>query len=234
MMASHHWIAGGGALKGLFFGILLAFPAAAGADGAGGTRSRLLNRSTAWEIDRWSPLIAEASARFGIPQEWIRHVMRAESGGRTTLDGEPIRSRAGAMGLMQLMPRTWSEMRAAHGLGPDPREPRDNILAGTAYLRAMYDRFGYPGLFAAYNAGPARYAEHLATGRRLPLETLAYAAAVGPAPPRRSVAIAIPSRSNDVFVMRVKFGPQTVEASPPPAAGNALFVRLSTVPAASD
>ena len=58
------------------------------------------------------------------------------------------------MGLMQLMPATWAAMRAEHGLGHDPHDPRDNILAGTAYLRAMYDRFGYPGLFAAYNAGP--------------------------------------------------------------------------------
>jgi soluble lytic murein transglycosylase-like protein len=129
-------------------------------------------------LDRWAGPIAEASARFGIPAQWIRRVMRAESGGRTHLDGRPIVSRAGAMGLMQLMPGTWREMRSALGLGHDPHQPRDNILAGTAYLRAMYDRFGYPGLFAAYNAGPARYAAHLATGRRLPRETVAYVASV--------------------------------------------------------
>src|SRR5574338_368717 len=157
-MVSHRWIAGGGALRSLalLVALLAASPAAAG------------------PLDRWNGYIAEASARFGVPAEWIRRVMRAESGGRTTLDGGPIRSRAGAMGLMQLMPRTWSEMRAAHGLGPDPHEPRDNILAGTAYLRAMYDRFGYPGLFAAYNAGPGHYARHLSTGGALPAETTAY------------------------------------------------------------
>jgi hypothetical protein len=44
----------------------------------------------------------------------------------------------------------------------DPHAPRDNILAGTLYLRLMYDRFGYPGLFGAYNAGPGRYASYLA------------------------------------------------------------------------
>jgi len=123
---------------------------------------------------RWRPIVAEASARFGVPQLWIEQVMRAESGGRTTLDGRPITSRAGAMGLMQLMPGTWAAMRARLGLGGDPHSPRDNIMAGTAYLRMMYDRFGYPGLFAAYNAGPGRYAEHLATGRPLPTETRAY------------------------------------------------------------
>src|SRR3546814_21045489 len=46
------------------------------------------------------------------------------------------------------------------------------------YLRLMYDRFGYPGLFAAYNAGPGRYADHLSTGRPLPGETRAYLTAL--------------------------------------------------------
>lgn len=133
-------------------------------------------------LDRWDRHVAEASARFGVPAEWIRRVMRAESGGRTTLAGRPIVSRAGAMGLMQLMPGTWADMRVRFGLGPDPHDPRDNILAGTAYLRLMHDRFGYPGLFAAYNAGPVRYARHLATGRPLPAETVAYMAAVGGRP----------------------------------------------------
>ena len=82
------------------------------------------------------------------------------------------------MGLMQLMPATWADMRHTYHLGADPDDPHDNILAGAAYLRLMYDRFGYPGLFAAYNAGPIRYANALATGRRLPDETLAYLAAV--------------------------------------------------------
>lgn len=144
-------------------------------------------------VDRWRPYIAEASVRFGVPVAWIERVIRAESGGMTTLDGRPIVSRAGAMGLMQLMPGTWAEMRARLGLGEDPHNPRDNILAGTAYLRLMYDRFGYPGLFGAYNAGPARYAAHLATGRALPGETRAYLASVAglqqgqhPAPKPRS------------------------------------------------
>jgi soluble lytic murein transglycosylase-like protein len=135
--------------------------------------------AAAGPVDRWSAHIAEASDRFGVPEPWIRRVMQAESGGRTHLSGRRIVSRAGAMGLMQLMPGTWREVRARLRLGADPHDPRDNILAGTYYLRAMYDRFGYPGLFAAYNAGPARYAQHLATGRRLPQETVAYVAAVG-------------------------------------------------------
>ncbi|MEO1168749.1 MAG: lytic transglycosylase domain-containing protein [Pseudomonadota bacterium] len=133
-------------------------------------------------IDRWDRHIAEASARFAIPTDWIKRVMRAESAGRTHLDGRPITSRAGAMGLMQLMPPTWAALRNRINLGSDPHDPRDNILAGTAYLRAMYDRFGYPGMFAAYNAGPGRYAQYLRGERSLPAETVAYLADVGGVP----------------------------------------------------
>lgn len=129
-------------------------------------------------VERWRPHIEEASARFGVPVAWIERVMRAESGGQTMLAGRPIVSHAGAMGLMQLVPGTWAAIRARLGLGFDPHAPRDNILAGTFYLRLMHDRFGYPGLFAAYNAGPGRYADYLAGKRGLPSETRAYLAEV--------------------------------------------------------
>lgn len=127
-------------------------------------------------VARWRRYTEEASRRFGVPLAWIERVIRAESGGRTTAGGRPIVSPAGAVGLMQLMPATWAEMRAAYGLGGDPFAPRDNILAGTAYLAAMYRRFGYPGLFAAYNAGPARYEAWLAGRGALPAETRIYLA----------------------------------------------------------
>jgi hypothetical protein len=124
--------------------------------------------------------IAEAAARFRLPADWIRAVIRAESAG-VAFDaaGRPLVSRAGAIGLMQLMPGTYAAMARAQGLGPDPGVPRDNILAGTAFLRQMYDRFGSPGFLAAYNAGPGRWADHVATGAPLPRETLAYLANVG-------------------------------------------------------
>ena len=125
-------------------------------------------------VARWRPFVLEASQRYGVPVAWIEKVMSAESAGRTELGGRPIVSRAGAMGLMQLMPATWAAMRAACRLGTDPFDPHDNILAGTAYLRLLYARFGYPGLFGAYNAGPGRYAAHLASGEPLPAETIGY------------------------------------------------------------
>lgn len=130
--------------------------------------------------DPWAPHIAEASMRFGVPETWVREVMRIESGGRTHLNGQPITSRVGAMGLMQVMPATWEELRRRHDLGPDPHAPRDNILAGTAYIREMYDRFGAPGFLAAYNAGPRRFEEHLTLGRPLPEETRFYLDRVAP------------------------------------------------------
>ncbi|MDT9598623.1 lytic transglycosylase domain-containing protein [Sphingosinicella rhizophila] len=133
-------------------------------------------------VAAWQPEIHAASRRCGIPVAWIERVMRAESGGRTHLGGRSIRSRARAIGLMQLMPGTWAEMRAALSLGVDPDLPADNIIAGACYLRLMHDRFGYPGLFAAYNAGPARYGAYLTGRSRLPAETINYLAKVAGAP----------------------------------------------------
>lgn len=153
------------------------------------------------QSERWRPLVAEAAHRFDIPEGWIDAVMAAESGS----DPRAI-SPKGAMGLMQVMPATWAELRLRHGLGDDPFDPRANILAGAAYLREMRDRFGMPGAFAAYHAGPERYREHLLTGRPLPSETRAYLAALAP----------IVSFGNGLFVQ--------LRSQP---AG--LFVPLSTV-----
>lgn len=163
-------------------------------------------------VARWRPLIEAASARCGVPAVWIAEVMRAESGGRTELNDRPIVSRAGAMGLMQLMPGTWAEMRDALGLGADPHMPRDNILAGACYLRRLHDRFGHPGLFAAYNAGPSRYAAHLATGRRLPDETRAYhtslAGSVAGRAKRGWVPVTVPRERDELFfALRQDSGP---------------------------
>jgi len=142
--------------------------------------------------DPWAPHIAEASQRFDVPEQWIRAVMKVESGGRTQMNGKPIVSRAGAMGLMQVMPSTYEELRVKHGLGSDPFEPHDNIIAGTAYLREMYEKFGSPGFLAAYNAGPGRYGEYLTGDRGLPSETRNYVAMISPqitgAEPNRRVA----------------------------------------------
>jgi len=130
--------------------------------------------------DPWGPYIREASARFSVPDRWIRAVMRQESGGREYRNGQPITSDAGAIGLMQLMPATYAELRGRYGLGPDPYDPHDNILAGTGYIRELYDRFGSPAFLAAYDAGPQRLQSYMDGRSSLPNETVNYLASVAP------------------------------------------------------
>ena len=125
--------------------------------------------------DRWSAEIAMASARFAIPASWIRGVMQQESRGIPTAT-----SPVGAMGLMQIMPSTWAALRGRYGLGDDPYAPRDNIVAGAAYIRELFDRYGVPGFLAAYNAGSGRIDDHLFRGRPLPDETQRYVASLAP------------------------------------------------------
>ena len=173
---------------------------------------------------QWRPIAAEASARFGIPVDWIERVIRAESGGLAILGGKPIRSRAGAMGLMQLMPATWAAMRDAHRLGANPDDPHDNIIAGTAFLASMRDRFGYPGLFAAYSAGPLHYAAYLAGRSRLQDETIAYVARLAGTRSAAAVTAAAPSRRL-LFVLRHNRPEQEQSASEPTASGGLFAIR---------
>jgi D-alanyl-D-alanine carboxypeptidase len=125
--------------------------------------------------DPWGPYIREASERYGVPAQWIREVMRQESDGQ-----EQAVSSAGAMGLMQIMPDTFDELRVRYALGGDPFEPHDNIMAGAAYIREMYDRYGAPGFLAAYNAGPYRLESYLNGSDSLPDETVNYVASIAP------------------------------------------------------
>jgi soluble lytic murein transglycosylase-like protein len=185
------------------------------AAGSGAASPTLLDGSD--QVEPFAPHIAEASARFGLPAAWIAAVLRAESGG----DARAV-SRAGAMGLMQLMPATWSALRRRLALGDDPFDPRDNILAGAAYLRELHDLYGSAGFLAAYNAGPGRYEAHLRDGRPLPAETRAYLADLAP----RLVGPAAPSQLSDPSTWRRApvFVTRTASASdvPPAAAGRTL------------
>jgi hypothetical protein len=130
--------------------------------------------------DPWGPYVSEASARFNVPRQWIRQVMRVESGGNEYMGGHLTVSPAGAMGLMQLEPGTYQEMAARYGLGNDPFNPYSNIMAGTAYIHEMYQIYGSPGFLAAYNAGPGRLDNYLDYHAPLPDETRNYVAMIGP------------------------------------------------------
>jgi hypothetical protein len=198
----------------------------------------------------YAPYVADAARRFGIPERWIWSVMRAESGGRSRAF-----SPVGAMGLMQIMPRTWRMLAARYGLGSDPFDVRANIHGGAAYLRLMWDRYGDSRLMlAAYNAGPGRVDEYRAGLRHLPAETRSYVARLTPfligAPaipePRFDIGKARPRHPPSVFVITRSAsesglgptrGQQPGEAeadisgsfgSQPGAETNSLFVPLSS------
>lgn len=159
--------------------------------------------------DPWGPYISEASAKYDMPEHWIRGVIFAESGGRLYEHGQLITSDAGAMGLMQVMPETFDELRARYGLGPDPYDPHDNIMAGTAYMREMYDAYGSPGFLAAYNAGPRRLDDYLTHNRPLPDETRHYVAKIGP-----WLADSQPVRISDAQQYAVNQIPTDIPAGP--------------------
>jgi soluble lytic murein transglycosylase-like protein len=188
-------------------GIALAPPLGARPADAGTTPA---STPSAFEIgDPFAAWITEASRRFDIPASWIRDVMRVESRGNVRAV-----SPKGAIGLMQIMPETWAVLRARYGLGANPYDPHDNILAGAAYLRELHDRYGAAGSLAAYNAGPARYEDHLSTGRPLPGETRGYIGQLAPMVAGEHVGdamiVAVAARSSTaapLFVVRADRSP---------------------------
>jgi hypothetical protein len=187
--------------------------------------------SVATAADPISTMVAEASQRFSIPASWIRAVMQVESFG----DVRAL-SPKGAMGLMQIMPESWATLRSRYGLGADPYDAHDNILAGAAYLRELLDRYGSPGFLAAYNAGPARYEDHLATGRALPAETQAYVATLAPVIGGEAIddtaavdAVVRSWSEAPLFVV-----PAASNATKPPAASDPRSGRRSTDSPAQD
>ena len=191
--------------------------------------------------DPWGPYVREASGKFDIPERWIREVMRVESGGRTEMNGRPITSGAGAMGLMQVMPATYDELKGRYGLEDDPYDPHNSILAGTAYIRELYDLYGSPGFLAAYNGGPGRLDDYLTRNRPLPDETRRYVAKIGPYitdtfPNRRSTAETYAMNSLPTSIPagpRYSAPPQAVAYAPPAAAPAPVEVAYAP-PAASD
>jgi hypothetical protein len=95
-----------------------------------------------------SQVIQEAN-RQGVDPNLALHVLYKETG--NLKNPENARSKAGAIGVMQLMPGTAKE------LGVDPTDPNQNIAGGVAYLKKMYNKYQDPALAAAgYNAGPGR------------------------------------------------------------------------------
>lgn len=186
--------------------------------------------------DPWGPYVTEASQKYDIPERWIREVMRVESGGHAEVNGRPIRSGAGAMGLMQVMPATFDELRGRYPeIGSDPYDPHNSVLAGSAYLRELYDLYGNPGFLAAYNGGPGRLDDYLTRNRSLPDETRRYVAKIGPYiadsfPGRRSTAEQYAMNS---LPANIPSGPRYASAAPYTAPASQPPTEVAFAPAAS-
>jgi soluble lytic murein transglycosylase-like protein len=95
-----------------------------------GRASPATHRANGISIHPLAAFVTEASRRFDVPEHWVRVVMHVESGAK-----QRTRSSKGAMAPMQIMPRTWTELRARYRLGADPFD-----LAGAAYIRELSDR----------------------------------------------------------------------------------------------
>ena len=180
-----------------------------------GVDGRAADRPVFCSTKPWQSIVQQASERFDLPRAWLNAVIRSESAGCATVNGKPIISAAGAMGLMQLMPSTWLQYRARLQLGADPFQAHDNILAGAAYLHDLYLRYGEGGFLAAYQAGPERYEEFIREGRPLPRVTIKYIGRVERAIERIDVS------SSPV-------------SSPATSAASSLFVVLTSTPSNAD
>lgn len=173
--------------------------------------------------------VTEASQRFGIPETWIYAVMSVES----RRNAHAV-SAKGAQGLMQIMPSTWESLRANWDLGDDPFDPHDNILAGAGYLRALYDRYGFEGFLAAYNAGPGRYEDFVKKGRPLPLETRNYVSSLMQSPAFMNASsrhlgptsIPVSWSQSDIFVVR-RLQAKSTPIVPPFQSATAPFAQVS-------
>ena len=100
----------------------------------------------------YDDIVAEAARLYNLDPHMIRAVMQAES----SFDATAV-SPVGALGLMQLMPAVAAELGAT-----DPLDPRQNIMAGSRYLRQLLDahRGNVRLALASYNAGPGNVAKY--------------------------------------------------------------------------
>jgi hypothetical protein len=119
---------------------------------------------------KYEDMVIKEAQRIGLDPSIAVHALYKETG--NLKNPETAKSSAGAIGVMQLMPKT------AKSLGVDPLIPEENIRGGVTYLKQMYDKYQDPTLaLAAYNAGPGRLDKALKSGQGisgLPRETQNY------------------------------------------------------------
>ncbi|HBN26067.1 MAG TPA: lytic transglycosylase [Desulfobacteraceae bacterium] len=102
--------------------------------------------------DMYDHLIIKASKEYGVPFQLLKAVIKAESDFNTKAV-----SKAGAMGLMQIMPKNFKAFNINN-----PYDPSENIMGGTRYLKSLLQQFAwkFPLALAAYNAGPNRVIQY--------------------------------------------------------------------------
>lgn len=105
---------------------------------------------------------------------------------------------------MQLMPRTFKAIKPRYALGQCLRRARDNILAGSACHRQMYDGYGFPLLFAAYPAAPGRVDSSGRHGTMVPASPRLYGERIvrriGEGPNPQGASPVVPHASRRIFV----------------------------------
>ncbi len=103
--------------------------------------------------EKYRDIVLKSSEKYQIPVEILYGVIKTES----NFD-ENATSIAGACGLMQLMPETFSWLQTTRGESLEDSliyDPKINIDYGSSYLAMLYERFeNWDTVFAAYNAGP--------------------------------------------------------------------------------
>jgi len=171
---------------------------------------------------RCAVYVPEAALRSGLSEEVVVRVMRAESGGKSR-----IVSVKGAIGCMQIMPATWAYLTARYNLGADPYDARMNMIGGAMYLAELAARYGWPGAFSAYNAGPGRYQRYVQGGMALPAETIAYTARLGGNAATQPMATPAPRwQEAHLFMTRPRFEGAAVLPATPIASRETTGARL--------
>lgn len=131
-------------------------------------------------LDPWGPYINQSSQRFNVPDQWIRAIILQETRGYQYYNKRPVTSPHGAKGLMQIKSTTYKALAKRYSLGSDVYDPHDNIMAGTGYIRTLYNKYGAPGFVAAYHGGPGTLNAYLQHGKALPKSTKNYLISVTP------------------------------------------------------
>lgn len=103
-------------------------------------------------VRRYDSYISTSAKKYRLDPNLVRAVVMVESG-----YDERATSKSGALGLMQLMPKTASQLGVQNCF-----DPKQNIEGGTKYLRYLIDRFNgdITLALAAYNAGPLNVEKH--------------------------------------------------------------------------